>query len=226
MVVVEDLCKKYRGTPVLDHVSITCEAGKVTGLVGPNGSGKTMLMRAIAGLIKPTSGRVLIDGQQIGKDIFFPKSCGLLLEGPAFLERKTAYMNLKLLSMIKRKATSEQIRQWIRTVGLDPESKIPYRKFSLGMKQRLGIAGAMFEEPDLLLLDEPTNALDTSGVRMLIELVQEAANRGATVLLASHDNNVMHSLAHKIWHMAEGHVDYCEEIEPASKTTLEDGGAQ
>ena len=137
----------------------------------------------------------------------FPPSLGLLLEGPAFLDAYTGFENLRTLASIRGKASDEQVRLWIQHVGLDPNDRRRYRAYSLGMKQRLGIAGALMEEPDILLLDEPTNALDVNGVEMAQQLILAARNRGATVILACHDTDVLQNVADEAWHLAEGHID-------------------
>lgn len=161
---VRGLSKRLKGVNVLDDVSLRVDAGDTIGLSGQNGSGKTMLMHAIAGLIRPNAGSVLIDGKELWKDISFPPSMGLLLEGPAFLADRSGRDNLRLLASIRGLASEDDCLAALRDVGLDPGDRRPYRKYSLGMKQRLGIAGALFERPSLMLLDEPTNALDADGV--------------------------------------------------------------
>ena len=155
--------------------------------MGINGSGKTMLMRLITGLIRPSKGTVKIDGKELHKDISFPESCGLLLENPAFVESYSGYGNLELLTSVKGVATKEDIRNTILLVGLNPDDKKKYRKYSLGMKQRLGIAAAVVERPDIVILDEPTNSLDSDGVEMVKEVIKEQKRRGALVILACHD---------------------------------------
>ncbi|MBS5450590.1 MAG: ABC transporter ATP-binding protein [Coriobacteriia bacterium] len=197
--------------------------GRVTGLSGPNGSGKTMLMRAIVGLIRPTSGEVTVDGRDAwargegGRGWKDDGICvGLLLEGPAFLDGYTGYRNLELLASIRGTASREDIRASIEAMGLDPDDRRKYRKYSLGMKQRLGLAGAIMERPDVLVVDEPTNALDTQGVRCAVSQIKAAADRGATVVLACHDADVLHELSDEIWYLAEGHVDSHEVLRPAT----------
>ena len=156
--------RSIHGDVVIKNVSLCSERGRVIGLRGINGSGKTMLMRLISGLIRPTKGQVLIDGEVVSKDIPFPRSLGVLIEGPAFLDDYSAMDNLKLIAYPKGKVTEDEIKAVLSEVRLDPKSRKKYKKFSLGMKQRLGIAAAVMEHPDLILLDEPTNALDESGV--------------------------------------------------------------
>ena len=167
---VKNVTKSIHGDVVIKNVSLCSERGRVIGLRGINGSGKTMLMRLISGLIRPTKGQVLIDGEVVSKDIPFPKSLGVLIEGPAFLDDYSAMDNLKLIAYPKGKVTEDEIRAVLSEVRLDPKSRKKYKKFSLGMKQRLGIAAAVMEHPDLILLDEPTNALDESGVDISDEI--------------------------------------------------------
>jgi len=186
---------------------MTFGPGKVTGLAGPNGSGKTMLMRMVAGLVRPSSGTIDVNGKTVGQDIPFPPSLGLLLEGPTFLSDYSGFENLSMLASIKGQLGADEIRGWIERVGLDPADKRHYRKYSLGMKQRLGIAAALMETPDIVMLDEPTNALDSDGVEMVRREVEEARRHGATVILACHDANVLQGLSDEIWYLAEGHID-------------------
>lgn len=211
-VVVQDLSKDIKGRTVLDHVSIEAPSGCVTGLAGVNGSGKTMLMRAIAGLIRPSSGSITIDGQRLWQDMEFPPSVGLLIENPAFLGGRTGYENLRLLASIRSRASDERIRKVIEYVGLDPNDRRRFSKYSLGMKQRLGLAAAIMERPSLLMLDEPTNALDSAGVEMLKSLVRGSRKGGATIILACHDAHILRELSDQIFYLAEGHLDGYEKL--------------
>lgn len=163
-----------------------------------------MLMRLISGLIRPTNGTVFIDGKVLGKDISFPPSIGTLIENPAFLDGYSGFENLRILASIHNRITSEDIKATISAVGLDPESRKAYRKYSLGMKQRLGIAAAVMEHPELILLDEPTNALDVDGVAMVKEIIQKEKDRGALIILCCHDPEVLNALADEIYHIQEG----------------------
>ena len=198
--------KRFGPTTVIDNMSATFLSGKIIGLKGINGSGKTMLMRLIAGLIKPSAGTIKINDQIMGKDISFPPSIGLLLENPAFLDAMSGMENLKLLASIKRVVSIDQIRAAIDAVGLDSSSVKKYRKYSLGMKQRLGIAAALMENPDIIILDEPTNSLDTAGVGLVKNLITVAKNRGALILLASHDFETLSFLSDEIYHIEEGKI--------------------
>ena len=190
--------KKIKTTVVLDNISLELSGGKIYGLQGINGSGKTMLLRAICGLIYPTSGKVLIDEKELGKDISFPESVGALIENPVFLKNMTGFDNLALLCRIKRIASKTDIIESLDRVGLDPNDKRVFRKYSLGMRQRLGIASSIVEKPDIILLDEPFNALDKSGVEMASRIIKEEKKRGALVVLACHSEELLSDLADEI----------------------------
>lgn len=207
MVINIDHGTKYiKKALILDDVSLELHSGKVYGLQGPNGSGKTMLMRLCCGLIRPTSGTVTIDGKVLGKDMDFPSSLGLLIENPAFLPNYTGLKNLELLADIQGRVGTQQIRQAITDVGLDPDDKRKYRKYSLGMKQRLGLASAIMEKPDLILLDEPTNALDDAGVEQICALISRERERGALIIMACHDAAILEKMADEIYSIYEGKV--------------------
>ena len=203
---LENVTKRIKEHTVVDSVSMELVSGSVTGLKGINGSGKTMLMRLMCGLILPTEGRIMINGKEIGKDMDFPDNLGLLIENPAFLDNYSGFANLKMLAEIRNIITDENIREVISRVGLDPDDKKKYKKYSLGMKQRLGIAGAIMEQPDILLLDEPTNALDTKGVEMLKNIVQEEKKRGALIVLTCHDAEILEEMADEIYFMENGRI--------------------
>lgn len=198
--------KKLRKAIVLQNVNLRLESGRVYGLWGSNGSGKTMLLRVLAGLIYPTSGTVKLDGKKLGKDLDFPESIGLLLENPAFLDDYTGLRNLELIAALNHKISTEEIRTALRDVGLTPDDKRPYRKYSLGMKQRLGLAAAFMEHPQLLLLDEPTNALDEAGFPMLEDLIIREKDRGALIVVASHDRNFLELVSDEIYRVSEGQI--------------------
>lgn len=192
---------------ILDDVNLTFESGRVYGLFGPNGSGKTMLMRLIAGLILPSSGIVSLDGKILGKDMDFYGSMGVLIETPAFLPGLTGLQNLRILAQIRQCIDEASIAQTLKDVGLDPMDKRKFRKYSLGMKQRLGIAAAIMEKPDVILLDEPTNALDQSGVAEICTLIQREKERGALILMACHEITVLKSACDEIIHVSEGRFE-------------------
>jgi ABC-2 type transport system ATP-binding protein len=205
-IIVKSATKYIKKALILDDVNIQLTGGKIYGLKGPNGSGKTMLMRLLSGLIRPTSGEVWIDGKKLGKDMDFPESVGLLIENPAFLPNYTGYENLELLAQIRGKIGGEEICQSLLEVGLDPHDPRKYRKYSLGMKQRLGIAAAIMEKPDLLIVDEPTNALDDSGVEQICTILRRERERGALVVIACHDSLLLETLSDEIYKIYEGKV--------------------
>ena len=201
---LKEVVKDIKGKRIIDHVTLHLESGKITGLKGVNGSGKTMLMRLISGLITPTSGSITINGKQLGKDITFPESVGILIENPAFLDTYSGFDNLKMLASIQNRIGEEEIRSILAKVGLDPQDKKKYRKYSLGMKQRLGIAAAVMENPDIIILDEPTNALDSDGVEMLKEILHEHRERGALLLISCHDLTSLKELSDEMYLMESG----------------------
>ena len=203
---IKNCSKKIKGTTVLQNINLELSGATVYGLQGPNGSGKTMLMRLISGLIRPTSGSIIIDGKTLGRDFDFPPSMGLLLENPQFLSEYTGIINLKLLANIRGRIGQEEISQALLKVGLSPEDKRKYRKYSLGMKQRLGIAAAIMERPDLILLDEPTNSLDENGTEQICELIRAECRRGALIVLASHDSKVIERVADEVYVVNNGCV--------------------
>lgn len=192
---------------VLKDVALSLEGGRIYGLQGPNGSGKTMLMRLMAGLIRPTSGEVLIDGKRLGTDMDFPPSVGMLIENPAFLPNYTGLKNLELLASLKNEIGADQIRETLTRVGLDPNDKRRVRKYSLGMKQRLGVAAAIMESPELLLLDEPTNALDDKGVECIRGILRKERERGALIVMACHDGELLRECSDEILKVQNGQVE-------------------
>ena len=203
---INNATKSIKGHTVLDNITLTLESPNVIGFKGINGSGKTMLMRLICGLISPTSGNIFIDGKLLGKEISFPQSLGLLLENPAFIDDYSAFDNLKLLASIKGKVTDEKILESINRVGLSSADKKKYKKYSLGMKQRLGIAAAIMEAPDIIILDEPTNSLDDSGVELVKDIVTEEKNRGALIIVSCHDKSVLEFLSDEIYTITDGRI--------------------
>ncbi len=204
---IRNLIKTIDGGQVLNDISVGMDKGLIYGIKGKNGSGKTMLLRAICGLIKPTKGMVIIDGKLIGKDITFPQSVGVLIEHPGFIANLSGYDNLKLLADIKGIIGRIEIEEVLDRVGLERSSfKKKYRAYSLGMKQKLGIAAAIMEQPDLILLDEPTNALDEESVNRLASILQEEKNRGALIIIASHDRDELNRLSDTIFVMDQGRM--------------------
>jgi ABC-2 type transport system ATP-binding protein len=186
MITLTNLTKVYGNNTVLDHISLEWKPGIIYGLTGPNGGGKTTLMRCICGFSKPTGGQVHIDGKQIGKDVDFAPSTGIILESPGFLPHYSGLRNLLILAAISRKAGRERAMEAMRMVGLDPGSKKTVGKYSLGMRQRLGIAQAIMEDPDILMLDEPFNGLDKDGMKEIHALLQSQKSKGKLIILVSH----------------------------------------
>lgn len=203
---VRNLTKRISGNLILDNINIKMTDGKIYGLKGKNGSGKTMLMRAICGLILPTEGEVIIDGQVLGKDISFPNSLGALIESPGFISNYSGFKNLKILSEIQGKIDDNKINEVLTMVGLDPNEKKKFKKYSLGMKQKLGIAAAIMEEPEIIILDEPTNALDESSVMSLRKTLQKYRDAGALIIISCHDSEELEFLSDEIFFMENGRL--------------------
>lgn len=187
MIKVENVCKKYGTQTILNHVNLEVEKGKIVGIVGRNGSGKTVLFKSICGLIPVDEGKIIVDGQVIGQDTEIPKNIGVIIETPGFLPNYSGYKNLYYLANIQNRIGKEDIIQTIKMVGLDPYSKKHVGKYSLGMRQRLGIAQAIMENPDILILDEPMNGLDKHGVEDIRNILIRLKEQGKTILIASHN---------------------------------------
>lgn len=193
-----------RKTQILKDINKTFEKGKIHGLIGRNGSGKTMLMKCICGFIKPTEGEIKVFGKKIGKDCDFPDSVGIIIETPGFIPYYSGYKNLKLLADLNRKITGEQVKNAMNQVGLAPELKRHVKKYSLGMRQRLGLAQAIMENPDLLILDEPMNGLDKDGVSDMRKYLLELKEQGKTILIASHSAEDIEILCDTVCEMDKG----------------------
>lgn len=204
--IVENLGKKINNKIILEGINLTLEGGKVYGFVGRNGSGKTMLFRAVSGLIKPDEGKVEYEGKVLYKDMDVLPDVGMIIENAGLYPEFTGKKNLEILAKINKKATSEDIVNSIKRVGLDLEDKRIFRKYSLGMKQRIIIAQAIMEKPNIILLDEPTNALDESGVKQVRQIIMEEKERGAIILIASHNKEDINLLADKVYYMEEGKI--------------------
>lgn len=204
---IKNVTKIIKKTKVIDSVSLKFEGGKIYGLSGKNGCGKTMLMRLISGLIYLTTGEIIINDKILGRDCSFPESIGLLIENPAFLTDYTAYENLKMLNgMVGKKLSKEEILDVIESVGLDPKDKRKYYKFSLGMKQRLGIAAAIMGKPEVILLDEPINAIDVDGVSEIRNLIRDLRDEDRVIVIACHDKEEMEYMADEIIYMKDGKI--------------------
>ena len=204
MVEIKNYCKSIKSRPILNNVSYNFEYGKIYGIYGHNGSGKTMLLRAIAGLLVPDSGSVVIDGKVLHKDMSFPPSIGIVIENMNLLPQYNAFDNLKILGKIKKTATDEDITTALERVGLKSDLKV--KKFSLGMKQRLNIAQAVFEKQKIILLDEPTNALDNDGVQLIYKLLKEEKERGAIVVITTHHKEDLEEVCDVVLEMTEGEL--------------------
>ncbi|HEB2437899.1 ATP-binding cassette domain-containing protein [Bacillus thuringiensis] len=201
----EYMTKRLKGNIVLDNISLSVKKGEFLVLKGHNGSGKTMILRAISGLMRLNSGVVYVDNEMIGKQKQFPDSMGILIEYPSFIPGYTGFQNLKFLSSINNKISDEEIYNIIQRVGLDKTDKRKYKRYSLGMKQRLGIAQALMEQPKLLLLDEPTNALDSDGIKDVLDILKVEKSKGTTIIVASHDVHVLdNEIVDRIVHVNNG----------------------
>ena len=201
---VKNLSKDFGQERVLHSVTRDFEKGKIHGIVGNNGSGKTVLMKCICGFLIPTEGEVIVNGKRVGKDVDFPPGLGLIIETPGFLPNMTGVKNLEILASLNKKIGLEEIAAAIRRVGLDPLMKKPVGKYSLGMRQRLGIAQAIMENPSLLILDEPLNGLDKHGVREMRQLIKGLKEHGKTILLASHNQGDIDELCDTVCEMDAG----------------------
>ena len=201
---VEGVYKRFGTDTVLNNVSRSFERGRIHGIVGNNGSGKTVLMKCICGFLIPTEGEVIVNGKRVGKDVDFPPGLGLIIETPGFLPNMTGVKNLEILASLNKKIGLEEIAAAIRRVGLDPLMKKPVGKYSLGMRQRLGIAQAIMEDPALLILDEPLNGLDKHGVREMRQLIKGLKEQGKTILLASHNQGDIDELCDTVCEMDAG----------------------
>ena len=201
---VEGVYKRFGTDTVLNNVSRSFERGRIHGIVGNNGSGKTVLMKCICGFLIPTEGEVIVNGKRVGKDVDFPPGLGLIIETPGFLPNMTGVKNLEILASLNKKIGLREIAAAIRRVGLDPLMKKPVGKYSLGMRQRLGIAQAIMEDPTLLILDEPLNGLDKHGVREMRQLIKGLKEQGKTILLASHNQGDIDELCDTVCEMDAG----------------------
>lgn len=206
MIQLQNVTKRIKENTVLDNVSYTFKSGFVYGLYGQNGSGKTMLLRAISGLINLDSGSIFIDGEKLHDKIEFPPETGIVIENMELLPECSAKRNLQMLAKIKNIADEKDIIFSLERVGLDPDSDKKVKKFSLGMKQRLNIAQAIFENQKIILLDEPTNALDEDAVQLIYKIIREEKSRGATIIVATHHKEDLKEVCDVILKIAEGKI--------------------
>ena len=204
MIVLENVVKKFKDYTALRGISISFEKGKIHGIVGRNGSGKTVMMKCICGLMHPDSGKITVNGKVIGKEVDIANDIGAIIEAPGFLPNYSGYRNLKFLADIKRVIGKQEIISAMKTVGLDPDNRKHVGKYSLGMRQRLGLAQAIMENPRILILDEPMNGLDRKGVEEMREMLISFREQGKTVLLASHNREDIDILCDTVHEMEDG----------------------
>lgn len=204
LIKLNNLGKSFDKEEVLKDINISFSHGNIYGIVGRNGSGKSVLFKCIAGLLKPSEGEIVVDDKILGKDMEFIESMGILIESPGLLSGYSAYQNLRLIASIKGLIGEEEIRESLKLVGLDPFSKKKVKDFSMGMKQRLGIAMAIMEDPELLILDEPLSGLDNKGVGEIRKLIIEMKEKGKLILLCSHNPEDINILADEVYEMNLG----------------------
>lgn len=203
---VDNAVKKFDKYTVLDHVNITCNKGEICGIVGRNGSGKTVLFKSICGFVKLNEGTITVNGKVMGKDLRVLKKAGIIIEEPGFLRNKSGMKNLEYLYMINNKRDKKYLRSVMENVGLDPYSRKKVGKYSLGMRQRLAIAQATMEDQDIIILDEPMNGLDNHGVQEVREYLLQLKKQGKTILIASHNREDIDVLCDKVYEMDNGRV--------------------
>lgn len=206
MIDIQNVSLKIQNDVILSDINLHIEKGKITGLVGRNGCGKTMLMKCITGFVKPTKGEVIFDGKKIGEDIDFPSNTGIIIETPAFVPYYSGYKNLMELASLQKKIGKKEVEEVLKKVGLYEARNKLVRKYSLGMRQRLGIAQALMEEPDTLILDEPMNGLDNECVALVRDILSELKQQGRTILLVSHNAEDIRVLCDTIYEMDKGRI--------------------
>lgn len=204
---VKNVVKKWGNNTVLKSVNLVVNSSEIVGIIGHNGSGKTVLMKCICGFITPDSGEITVSGKRLGKDIDIPKNIGLIIENPGFLPNFSGFSNLWQLAKIRGKISKDDVRDVMKTVGLDPDEKKHIGKYSLGMRQRLGIAQAIMENPDILILDEPMNGLDKDGVNDMRELLLKLKADGKTIIVASHNSVDIDVLCDTVCEMDKGKLE-------------------
>ena len=206
MIHINNLSLKIKEDVILSDITLNIKKGKITGLVGRNGCGKTMLMKCITGFVRPTSGEVIFDNKKIGIDIDFPDNTGIIIETPSFVPYYTGLKNLMELAMLQKKIGKKEVEAALKQVGLYEARNKMVRKYSLGMKQRLGIAQALMEHPDTLILDEPMNGLDNECVEMVRNILMKLKEEGKTILLVSHNAEDIRVLCDEIYEMDKGKI--------------------
>lgn len=203
-IIVENVTKKFGDQVVLKTVDVKFEMGKIYGIVGRNGSGKTVLLKCICGLLYPSTGTVTVDGKVVGKEVDYPGNIGFIIESPGFLPRYSGLKNLKYLASVRGKIREDEIRKYIELVGLNPDDKKHVGNYSLGMKQRLGIAQALMENPDILILDEPMNALDNNSVEDMRKVLLKMKDKGKLIIIASHVREDIDILCDEVYGIEAG----------------------
>jgi len=204
MISVRDVSKRFRDQQALKAVSAEFESGKITGVIGRNGSGKTVLLKCVIGLMKPDHGEIIVNGLRVGKDVDFVEDVGFIINRPGFLDDMSGYRNLRYLAAIRKKIGTLEIRNIIQLVGLDPYNRKHVGKYSMGMKQRLGIAQALMEQPSIVILDEPMSGLDNEGVRQMRALFKDLRSQGKTLVITSHNSEDIDELCDTVFHMDRG----------------------
>jgi ABC-2 type transport system ATP-binding protein len=203
---IDAVSKQIGDRQILEQVDLRVPRGQICGISGHNGAGKSILFRIIVGLIHPSGGRVRVFGATIGQDAEFPKATGAMIDGPGFLPHYSGFKNLQLLAMIRNQVTKDEIAETIRMVGLDPHDKRPVRTYSTGMRQRLGLAQAVMEKPELLLLDEPTSAIDREGAQVIHQLLKDLNQAGVTIVLTSHSSAELAALCDEVYVIERGRL--------------------
>jgi ABC-2 type transport system ATP-binding protein len=212
IIVVDHVTKRYKEGTVLKDVTVSFEKGKIHGIIGKNGSGKSMLFKTICGFVRPDEGKVTVNGQVVGKDVDFPDDLGVIIESPGFLPYYSGFKNLKLLADLRGRIGNRDIEQAMTLVGLDYRSKKSVRKYSMGMKQRLGIAQAVMENPSILILDEPMNGLDRQGIADVREILKKLRGQGKTILITSHNHEDIEQLCDTVCEMEAGELTIVQAV--------------
>lgn len=203
---VEDVAKNIKGKNLIENITFKQKKGSIIGIIGRNGSGKTVLLKCICGFMKPSSGRIIVSGKPVGENAQLASDIGILIENPGFLSNYSGYRNLKFLADIRHKIGKKEIREYMEVVGLDPDNRKPVKHYSVGMKQRLGIAQSIMEEQDILILDEPMNGLDTLGVNDMRQLFLKLKEKGKTILLTNHMKEDIDILCDEVYMMEAGNM--------------------
>jgi ABC-2 type transport system ATP-binding protein len=203
---VKDVTKNVKGKNLIQNITFQVKKGSIIGIIGRNGSGKTVLMKCICGFMKPSSGKINVNGKQVGEKAKLASGIGILIENPGFLSNYSGYRNLKFLADIEHKIGKKEIREYMKLVGLDPDNRKPVKHYSLGMKQRLAIAQSIMEEQDIVILDEPMNGLDNMGVNDMRQLFLKLKEQGKTILLTSHIKEDIDILCDEVYMMEAGNL--------------------